>query len=81
METKGYVRVVTLTNEDDIVVQAVIADTVAEATMHFGRGADRAALTRKAVEAATDLLTKPAPVLDYLPSLALGDVQRSVAVR
>lgn len=76
MATGGRVRVVTLTNDDEVLSQAIIADTVAEATVRFGRNADRAALTRKAVEAATELLAKPARVLDFLPSLAVGEVQR-----
>jgi hypothetical protein len=81
METRTNVRIVTLSSDEEVLVQAVIADTAAEATVLFGHNSDRAALTQKAVEVASELLGRPTRVLDFLPSLAVGEARRGLASR
>jgi Protein of unknown function (DUF3562) len=72
---------------DEIVVidrelaRALAADTVGEVRRTCGRQYDARLLERYALEAAIELLSRPAKVLDYLPQFAARRVREALTLR
>lgn len=60
---------------------ALVAESVSEADRAFGHTTDGRLLERYALEAAIDLLSRPAKVLDFMPALAVREVRQSLAAR
>jgi hypothetical protein len=60
---------------------ALVAESVSEADRTFGHATDGRLLERYALEAAIDLLSRPAKVLDFMPALAVREVRQSLAAR
>jgi hypothetical protein len=58
---------------------ALVGETMSEAERAFGNKSNGALLERYALEAAIDLLSRPAKVLDFLPALALREVRKAYA--
>ena len=58
---------------------ALVAETMSEAERAFGHTTEGRMLERFALEAAIDLLSRPAKVLDFLPNLAVRVARQSLA--
>lgn len=69
------------TGLDRDVAFGLIAETMSHAERAFGSTTHGHLLERYALEAATDLLSRPATVLDFAPELAVHDARRSHAAR
>jgi hypothetical protein len=60
---------------------ALVAESMSEADRAFGHATDGRMLERYALEAAIELLSRPAKVLNFMPALAVHDVGHSLASR
>jgi hypothetical protein len=60
---------------------SLVAETMAEAERAFGQKTDGALLERYALEAAIDLLSRPAKVHDFLPELAIHAARQAQSAR
>jgi hypothetical protein len=79
VESRAGVSEMRATPSDRWVALSVVDETLSAAERRFGRKVEGQLLDRYALEAAIELLSSPARIVDFIPDLAVREVQDPVA--